>query len=92
VSAALELVAVIEGVRKIDGEATLLGHTYILGVLHHAWFIQVDESSGRQLAVGDPCDRLGDLHQFSLDGGPFETIPVDGFPGLYVLAIVPAVR
>jgi hypothetical protein len=91
VSTSRELVAVIEGVRKITGEATLLGHTYIVGVLHHAWFIQVVERSGRQCAVNDPCDRLGDLHQFSLDGGPFETIPVDGFPGVYVLAIVPAV-
>jgi len=92
VSAAQDLVAIIEGVRKLDGEATLLGHTYIVGVLHHAWFIQVDERSGRQCAVNDPCDRLGDLHQFSLDGGPFATIPVDGFPGRYALAIVPAVR
>ena len=91
-TAASELVASIEGIRRLDGEATLLGHAYILGVLHHAWFIQVDDSSGRQLAVDDPCDRLGDLHQFSLDGGPFETIPVDGFAGVYVLAIVPAVR
>jgi hypothetical protein len=92
VSATLELVAVIEGVHKIEGEATLLGHTYVLGVLHHAWFVQVDESSGRQYAVDDPCDRLGDLHQLSMDGGPFATIPVDGFPGVYVFAIVPAVR
>jgi hypothetical protein len=92
VSAPRELVAVIEGVRKLDGEATLLGHTYIVGALHHAWFIQVDERSGRQSAVNDPCDRLGDLHQFSMDGGLFETISVEGFPGVYVLAIVPAVR
>jgi hypothetical protein len=82
----------IEGLRPIDGEATLLGRAYVFGVLHHAWLVRVSESSGGQSPSDDPRGRLDDLHYLAGDGGPFATIEVPGFPGEYALAIVPAVR
>ena len=72
------LVISIDGIRKVDGEATLLGHAYILGVLHHAWLVQVIERAAEQLAVDDPHHRLDDLHYLAGDAGPFETIEVLG--------------
>jgi hypothetical protein len=92
VSASAQLVAPIEGVRQVDGEATLLGHAYILGILHHAWFIKVSSAAGEQVAVNDPHGRFDDLHYLAGDGGPFETLEVPGFPGEYALVIAPAVR
>jgi hypothetical protein len=83
---------VIEDIRRIDGEATLLGHAYVLGALHHAWFVQVAERPGEQVAVADPHHRLDDFHYLASDGGPFETVEVPGFPGRYVMVISPAVR
>jgi hypothetical protein len=87
-----QLFAPIEGVRQLDGEATLLGHAYFLGILHHAWFIQVSEAGGEQVGVNDPHGRLDDLHYLAGDGGPFATLAVPGFPGEYALVIAPAVR
>jgi hypothetical protein len=92
VSSTSGLVAEIEGIRPVDGEATLLGHAYVLGVLHHAWLLRVVEADGLQVAVEDPHDRLDDLHHLAGDGGPFSTVEVPGFPGQYALVIVPAVR
>jgi hypothetical protein len=82
----------IEGLRPLDGEATLLGQAYVLGVLHHAWLVRVSEHSGMQSPLDDPRGRLDDLHYLAGDGGPFATVEVPGFPGEYALAIVPAVR
>lgn len=91
-SASPQLLAPVEGVRQVDGEATLLGYAYIFGILHHAWFIQVLSAVGEQVAVDDPYGRLDDLHYLAGDGGPFATLQVPGFPGEYALVIVPAVR
>lgn len=91
-SAPSQLVASIEGIRQLDGEATLLGHAYILGVLHHAWLIQVAQAAGEQVPVNDPHGRLDDLHYFAGDGGPFDTLEVPGFLGQYAMVIAPAVR
>jgi hypothetical protein len=82
----------IDGIRQVDGEATLLGHAYILGILHHAWFVQVEERAGEQVAIDDPRQRLDDFHYLAGDGGPFETVEVPGFRGEYVLVISPGVR
>lgn len=87
-----QLVASIDGISRVEDEATLLGHVYVLGVLHHAWLLQVVEPAGEQVAVDDPHHRLDDLHYLSGDGGPFESIEVPGFPGKYALVIAPAVR
>ena len=87
-----QLIASIDGIRRLDDEATLLGHAYVVGVLHHAWLVQVAENGGEQIAVDDPHHRLDDLHYLAGDGGPFETIEVPGFPGRYVLVIAPGVR
>ena len=83
---------VIEGIRRLDGEATLLGHVYLLGTLHHAWFVQVEERPEGQVAIADPHHRLEDVHYLAGDGGPFETVAVPGFLGEYVLVISPGVR
>jgi hypothetical protein len=92
VSASAPLIISIDGIRRVDGEATLLGRAYILGVLHHAWLLQVIERAAEQLAVDDPHHRLDDLHYLAGDAGPFETIDVPGFPGRYALVIAPGVR
>jgi len=84
--------ASIEGIRQLDGEETLLGHAYILGALHHAWFVKVEDHGSVQIAVNDPHHRLDDFHYLAGDGGPFETIEVPGFQGTYVLVISPGVR
>ena len=86
------ITAAIDGIRRLDGEANLLGHTYILGVLHHVWLVAVVEVDGQQLPVDDPHHRFDDFHYLSGDGGPFETIEVPGFPGSYALVVAPAVR
>ena len=91
-SASSQMVISIDGIRRVDGEATLLGRAYVLGALHHAWLVQVAEPTGEQVAVDDPHHRLDDLHYLSGDGGPFETIEVPGFPGRYALVIAPGVR
>lgn len=85
------LVAAIDGVRPIDGEATLRGHAHILGAIHHAWFIRVAERRGEQVAFDDPQGRLDDLHYLARDGGTFSTVEVPGFSGSYVVVIAPAV-
>jgi hypothetical protein len=46
VSAASQLIAAIDGIRRVEGEANLLGHSYVLGILHHAWLVRVVESAG----------------------------------------------
>lgn len=79
----------IERIRPIEGEAALLGRAYILGVLHHAWFVQVEERDGQQIAVNDPYGRLDDFSRLDADAGPFQTIEVPGFPGEYALVIYP---
>jgi len=43
----------IDGIHKVDGEATLLGHAYIFGVLHHAWLVQASNAPAQQLSVDD---------------------------------------
>jgi hypothetical protein len=80
----------IEGIRQIEGEAALLGHVYLFGVLHHAWFVQVEECEGDQVAVDDPYNRLDDFQQLDSDAGALRTVEVAGFPGEYVLVIYPA--
>ena len=64
----------------------------VLGVLHHAWLVQVTEAAAEQVAVDDTHHRLDDLHYLVGDAGPFETIEVPGFPGRYALVIAPGVR
>ena len=91
-SASTQVAAAIEGIHLLDGEANLLGHTYILGVLHHAWLVAVTDTDGQQLPVDDPHHRLDDLHYLAGDAGPFETIELPGFSGRYALVIAPAVR
>ena len=76
--------------RLIEGEAALLGTAYILGVLHHAWFVRVVERDGDQVAVDDPYDRLAEFHQLDADAGRMQTVQVPGYPGDYVLVIYPA--
>jgi hypothetical protein len=79
----------VEGIRQIDDEAALLGRVYILGVLHHAWFVQVQYRCGEQVAVNDPYDRLNDFYRLDTEIGAFQTVAVPGFPGEYVLVIYP---
>ena len=79
----------IEGIRQIDDEAALLGRVYILGVLHHAWFVQVEYGCGEQVAVNDPHDSLNDFYRLDTEIGAFQTVEVPGFPGDYVLVIYP---
>lgn len=79
----------IEGIRKIDDEAALLGLVYVLGVLHHAWFVQVEDRGGAQVAVNDPYNRLDDFYRLDVDAGPFQTVEVPGFDGEYVLVMYP---
>ena len=79
----------IEGIRQIEGEAALLGSVYILGVLHHAWFVRVEDRDGEQVTVDDPYGRLEDFYRLDADAGPFQTVEVPGFEGEYVLVIYP---
>jgi hypothetical protein len=92
VNATIPLPMAIEGVQPIDGEANLLGHVHVLGVLHHAWFVQVRDAAGEQIAVHDPHERLDDLHYVAGDGGPFQTVQLPDFTGEYVLVLAPSVR
>jgi hypothetical protein len=80
----------IQGVRPVDGEAALLGHVFVHGVMHHAWFVQVEEADGDQVAVNDPYNRLEEFQQLDADAGRFQTVEVPGFSGQYVLVIYPA--
>jgi hypothetical protein len=80
----------IQDVHPVDDEAALLGHVFIHGVMHHAWFVQVEERDGDQVAVNDPCNRLEEFQQLDADAGRFQTVEVPGFPGEYVLVIYPA--
>jgi hypothetical protein len=80
----------IESIRAIEGEAALLGIVYIFGILHHAWFIRVEERDGEQVPVDDPHGRLDEFHQLDADRGPMQTVDVPGHPGEYVLVIYPA--
>jgi hypothetical protein len=82
--------AKIQGIRQVEDEAALLGHVYIFGVMHHAWFVEVEERDGDQVAVDDPYDRLEEFQQLDADAGRFQTVEVPGFPGEYVLVIYPA--
>lgn len=77
-------------VRKLDGEAALLGHVYLYGVMHHAWFVEVEEQDGDQVAVDDPFNRLEEFQQLDADAGRFQTVEVPGFSGTYVVVIYPA--
>jgi hypothetical protein len=80
----------IQDVRPVDGEAALLGHVFVHGVMHHAWFVQVEEADGDQVAVNDPYNRLEEFQQLDADAGRFQTVEVPGFSGQYVLVIYPA--
>jgi hypothetical protein len=80
----------IESLRPIEEEAALLATVYILGVLHHAWFVQVVDEDGDQVAVNDPCGRLAEFQQLDADRGRMQTIQIPGYPGDYVLVIYPA--
>jgi hypothetical protein len=80
----------IQDVRPVDEEAALLGHVFIHGVMHHAWFVQVEECDGDQVAVHDPYNRLEELQQLDADAGRFQTVEVPGFRGTYVVVIYPA--
>lgn len=80
----------IESVRPIEQEAALLGTVYIFAVLHHAWFVQVVEDDGDQVAVDDPHGRLAESHQLDSDGGRMQTVQVPGYSGDYVLVVYPA--
>jgi hypothetical protein len=80
----------IQDVRQVDGEAALLGHVFIHGVMHHAWFVQVEERDGDQVAVHDPYNRLEEFQQLDADAGRFQTVEVPGFEGTHVLVIYPA--
>ncbi len=86
-----QLPAWIETVRPIEGEGALLGTAYILGVLHHAWFVEVvNDDDGDQVAVNDPYGRLEDFQQLDADRGRMQTVQVPGYPGDHVLVIYPA--
>jgi hypothetical protein len=80
----------IESVRPIEDEAALLATVYIFGVLHHAWFVEVLEDDGDQVAVDDPHGRLDEFHALDADAGRMQTVQVPGYPGEYVLVIYPA--
>ena len=80
----------IENVRPIEGEGALLGTAYILGVLHHAWFVEVMVEDDDQVAVDDPHGRLAEFQQLDADAGRMQTVQVPGYPGDYVLVIYPA--
>jgi hypothetical protein len=80
----------IESVRQLEEEDGLLGTVYIFGVMHHAWFVRVDDTDDDQVATDDPHDRLSEFRQLDADGGRFQTVEVPGFPGQYVLVIYPA--
>ena len=80
----------IESLRAIEGEASLLGTVYVFGVLHHAWFVRVEEQDGDQVAVDDPHGRLEEFQQLDADRGAMQTVDVPGYPGEYVLVIYPA--
>ena|SRR5450755_1615692 len=80
----------IEGLRAIQGEGSLLGTVYAFGVLHHAWFVLVEEQDGDQVAVDDPHGRLEEFQQLDADRGAMQTVDVPGYPGQYVLVIYPA--
>jgi hypothetical protein len=80
----------IQDLRKIEGEAALLGHVFIYGVMHHAWFVEVEERDGDQVAVDDPYNRLDEFQQLDVDAGRFQAVEVPGFEGTYVVVIYPA--
>jgi hypothetical protein len=80
----------IGGIRQIEDEDALLGVVYIFGVMHHAWFVRVEDTDDDQVATNDPCDRLAEFHQLDADAGRLRTVTVPGFPGDYVLVIYPA--
>jgi hypothetical protein len=81
----------IESVRPIEDEESLLGTVYVLGVLHHAWFVRVTEDEDDQIAVDDPHGRLEDFRRLDLDAGRLRTVEVPGYPGHeYVMVIYPA--
>jgi hypothetical protein len=85
-----QLPAWIENVRPIEDEAALLATVYILGVLHHAWFVEVVDEDGDQVAVNDPHGRLDEFQQLDADRGRMQTVQVPGYPGAYVVVIYPA--
>ena len=89
-STALGLPCRIASIRKIEGEEALLGSIHILGILHHAWFVRVEDVDDDQVAVDDPHGRLEEFHQLDADAGRLQTVEVPGFPGQYVLVIYPA--
>jgi hypothetical protein len=78
----------IEDIHPVADEAALLGHLHIAGILHHAWFIQVEDRDGEQVAVNDPFDRLGDLYRIDPDGA-FRAVEIPGMAGEFVLLIYP---
>jgi nucleotide-binding universal stress UspA family protein len=80
----------IESLRPIEEEAALLASVYLFGVLHHAWFVQVVDEDGDQVAVNDPSGRLAEFQQLDADRGRMQTIQIPGHPGDYVLVIYPA--
>lgn len=80
----------IEGIRPIEDEAALLGTVYIFDVLHHAWFVRVEEQDGDHVAVDDPHGRLEEFQQLDGDHGAMQTVNVPGYPGEYVVVICPA--
>ena len=80
----------IESLRAIEGEASILGTVYVFGVLHHAWFVRVEEQDGEQVAVDDPHSRLEEFQQLDADRGAMQTVAVPGYPGEYVVVIYPA--
>jgi hypothetical protein len=78
-----------EALRKLEGEEALLGVVHIFGVLHHAWFVRVEETHDDQVAIDDPYNRLQEFQQLDAAAGRLRTIEVPGFPGQYVLVIYP---
>jgi hypothetical protein len=75
--------------RRLDGEATLLGKVELFGVTHHVLFVEVAVVDGHlQGPVNDPHNRYEDL-QTLVGGGFLSAVSVPGWPGSYVASVFP---
>ena len=66
----------------------LTAQTELLGVPHHVYFVQVQETANGLEPVKDPAGRLEDVERQLGEGRP-QTVELPGLPGRYVVSLFP---